>query len=98
MSKYEYGVPDFNEEALDTDGDGLPDYLDRDDDGDGYLTKAEITKPTPLLVGQGISLYYPFDANVDEPKGIPDATGDGTSSTRLRRHLDKNTIPPYTTY
>jgi hypothetical protein len=98
LSKYEYGVPDFNEEALDTDGDGLPDYLDRDDDGDGYLTKAEITKPTPLLVGQGISLYYPFDANVDEPKGIPDATGDGTSSTRLRRHLDKNTIPPYTTY
>lgn len=26
----------------DTDGDGIPDYLDIDDDGDGYLTKSEI--------------------------------------------------------
>lgn len=27
---------------LDTDGDGIPDYLDADDDGDGFLTKDEI--------------------------------------------------------
>lgn len=97
-SKYEDLNNDGDYFNDDTDGDNLPDFFDVDDDGDGYLTKAEITKPTPLLVGQGISLYYPFDPNVDEPKGIPDASGDGTTSTRLRRHLDRNTIPPYTTY
>ena len=26
----------------DTDGDGVPDYLDTDDDGDGTLTKDEV--------------------------------------------------------
>jgi hypothetical protein len=108
-SKIEYrekgtnGLVDFNKEALDTDGDGLPNYLDVDDDADGVLTKVEIKKPTPFL---GSSLYYPFDPVADdpstpsvnelEPKGIPSASGDGISSTRLRRHLDKATKPPYT--
>jgi hypothetical protein len=30
----------------DTDGDGIPDFLDTDDDGDGYTTKLEIKNPT----------------------------------------------------
>jgi len=34
------GNGDFTDD--DTDGDKTPDYLDRDDDGDGYLTKYEI--------------------------------------------------------
>lgn len=84
--------------SKDTDGDGRPDYLDQDDDGDSYLTKDEIRKPTPLLVGQGVSLYYPFNNSVAEPKGIPDKNGDGTTSTRLRRHLDSSAHPPYTVY
>jgi FKBP-type peptidyl-prolyl cis-trans isomerase FkpA len=108
-SKIEYrekettGLVDFNKVALDTDGDGLPNYLDVDDDADGVLTKVEIKKPTPFL---GSSLYYPFDPVADdpstpsvnelEPKGIPSASGDGISSTRLRRHLDKAIKPPYT--
>ncbi len=106
LSKYEYG--DFDGIPTDTDGDGIPDYLDVDDDGDGYLTKFEIKKPLPLQAGQGSSLSYPFDPVLDdpltptvdesEPKGIPDASGDGTTPTRLRRHLDKNAKPPYTTY
>ena len=29
------------EDAQDTDGDGIPDYLDADDDGDGVLTRDE---------------------------------------------------------
>lgn len=111
LSKIEYreketnGFVDFNKVALDTDVDGLPNYLDVDDDGDGALTKVEIKKPTPFL---GSSLYYPFDPVVDnpfttlvdetEPKGIPSASGDGVSSTRLRRHLDKTSKPPFTTY
>jgi hypothetical protein len=107
LSKYEYGA-DFNAEANDTDGDDIPDYIDVDDDGDGFMTKFEIKKPVPLLVGQGTSLYYPFNPIADdpstplvdesEPKGIPDASGDGTTSTRLRRHLDKTVKPPYNTY
>ena len=94
----------------DTDKDGVPDFLDVDDDGDKYNTKLEITKPAG---SPGPSAYYPFNnffvmddpsTTVDEsltksePKGIPDASGDGTLSTRLRRHLDPNAKPPYPTY
>ncbi len=97
----------------DTDGDGIQNYYDKDDDGDGYTTKNEIRKPTPLLANQGPSAYYPYNpftvvddpatTTVDEslnsePKGIPDISGDGTTSTRTRRHLNKNAKPPYTVY
>ncbi len=41
LSRYEFG---FNTDGtvIDTDGDGVPDYVDVDDDNDGYLTKEEI--------------------------------------------------------
>lgn len=71
----------------DTDKDGIPDFRDIDDDGDGYTTFLEITKPTGEVGGTfGPSKYYPFEAfkvlddpttpNTDEsknsePKGIP---------------------------
>lgn len=42
-------LPDGDPFYLDTDGDGTPDYVDTDDDGDGYLTKAEITKEDGTL-------------------------------------------------
>jgi FKBP-type peptidyl-prolyl cis-trans isomerase FkpA len=87
----------------DTDGDGTPDFLDIDDDGDGYTTLFEITKPTGAPV-TGISKYYPYDPipdspvtpNIDETEtwGIPavasDGTVDYTSPGRLRLHVDKN--------
>ena len=73
-----------------------------------FLTKVEIKKPLPLLPGQGITLNYPFDPIVDnpstplvdetEPKGIPSDSGDGVTPTRKRRHLDKTSKPPFTTY
>ncbi len=78
----------------DTDGDGIQNYLDADDDGDGYLTKNEIKKPSGA---PGLSLYYPYNPVIDNPsttideteiKGIPDCSDDGTSLTRLRKHLD----------
>lgn len=104
--RYEYV---FNEDGtlIDTDGDGIKDVFDVDDDNDGHTTKLEITKPTPLGADQGTSLYYPFDPIADdpltpedetEPKGIPDKSGNGTSLTRLRRHMDATAKPPYTTY
>lgn len=58
----------------DTDGDGIPDYLDIDDDGDGYTTRSEITINKVLT---------PFAS-------IPDCSGDTTTSTRKKKHLDKN--------
>lgn len=92
----------------DTDGDGIYDFGDLDDDNDGYTTRNEIKKPTPLGINQGTSLYYPFNPIIDnplttdidesEPKGIPDKSGDFSTPTRVRRHLDKTAKPPYTTY
>lgn len=58
----------------DTDGDGTPDFLDVDDDGDSYTTRLEITKPTTEVgvvngVNYGPGKYYPFEAFVvaDDP-------------------------------
>jgi hypothetical protein len=38
----------------DSDGDGIPDFLDTDDDGDNYLTRFEIKNLTT-------NTTYPFD-------------------------------------
>ena len=65
------GVPNPD----DTDGDGIPDCYDSDDDGDGYATKGEIKDAK----GE----YYEFSK-------IPDCSGDQTNLDRLKRHLDKN--------
>jgi hypothetical protein len=65
----------------DTDGDGIQNYLDIDDDGDGYLTKAEskyIVKDN--VTHEEFTYYYPFNGAatddpatpyVDERFGIP---------------------------
>jgi FKBP-type peptidyl-prolyl cis-trans isomerase FkpA len=71
LSMYEYGNPSdanrFNKEAIDTDGDGRPDYLDVDDDGDGFLTKNEISF-TYTEGGVTKTGYYPyFGAQTDNP-------------------------------
>ncbi len=42
LSKDEVATAGDNPLLYDTDGDGIPNYLDVDDDGDGYLTKFEI--------------------------------------------------------
>lgn len=49
LSKDEVSVPGGDPFYTDTDADGTPDYVDTDDDGDGYLTKAEITKEDGTL-------------------------------------------------
>ena len=61
----------------DSDGDGTPDFLDFDDDGDNYATRGEIKDVN--------GNYYPFDE-------IPDCSGDKTTTTRIKRYLDKNCI------
>jgi hypothetical protein len=72
----------------DTDGDKIPDFIDIDDDGDFYTTIFEITNPATKKL-------YPFgsddpNATIEVRRGIPDCSGDETSVTRLRKHLDKN--------
>lgn len=42
LSKDEVATPGDDPMLYDTDGDGVPNYLDKDDDGDGYETKFEI--------------------------------------------------------
>lgn len=87
--------------ADDTDKDGIPDFLDVDDDGDNYTTKLEITKPDGT--NSGLSKYFPYDPIADDPtttaietetKGIPEysATGtpDYTTPGRKRIHVDKD--------
>ena len=59
----------------DTDGDGIPDFLDTDDDGDGVSTKKEITAANGTLI--------PF-------ADIPSCDGNTTNPARIKKHLDKN--------
>ena len=60
----------------DTDQDGIADFVDFDDDGDGFTTRFELTKPTGqvgmgTLDGQpyyyGVRLYYPWEPLADNP-------------------------------
>ena len=60
----------------DSDGDGIPNFLDVDDDGDGYSTKTEIKNPAT-------GLSYPFAS-------IPSCDGNTTDAARIKKHLDKN--------
>lgn len=99
LSMYELFDADGN--VMDTDGDGTTDYKDVDDDGDGFLTKTEITKPAGE---SGPSLYYPYNAFTvlddpstpedeslkSEPRGIPSCSNDFTSPDRVRKYLDSS--------
>ncbi|AOC95564.1 FKBP-type peptidyl-prolyl cis-trans isomerase FkpA precursor [Flavobacterium anhuiense] len=59
--------PKLPDELIDdTDKDGIPDFLDLDDDGDGYTTRFELTKPTDAPFS-GLSKYYPYDPVLDNP-------------------------------
>lgn len=78
LSKDEYGGP-VTGTAVDSDGDGKPDYGDFDDDNDGLLTKNEIKKP---VITPGVHPgWYAFDA----PE-LDCALGNGK-----RRYLNPNT-------
>ncbi|MFT6717561.1 MAG: hypothetical protein ACJA0Q_002218, partial [Saprospiraceae bacterium] len=60
----------------DTDGDGIPNFADVDDDGDSYSTKIEIKNPAT-----GASYIF---------ADIPSCSGNTTDPARLKKHLDKS--------
>lgn len=62
----------------DTDGDLIPDFLDIDDDGDGFLTRNEFK-----TMGLEPDEYYDFS-------NIPDCSGDKVTPNRVKRYLDPN--------
>lgn len=86
--------------AEDTDKDGVPNFLDNDDDGDGYTTRTESKRPDAVINGVSVNNgYYPFTGaliddpttpNIDERQGIPDCSSNFVSETRTRKYLDKN--------
>lgn len=73
MYTFASGVPNPD----DTDKDGIPDYKDFDDDGDGYATRGEVKDKDGKV--------YPFAL-------IPDCSGNQTNASRVKRHLDKQCI------
>ncbi|MGO4773845.1 FKBP-type peptidyl-prolyl cis-trans isomerase [Flavobacterium sp. W22_SRS_FK3] len=91
----------------DTDGDGVADFIDIDDDGDGYTTLLEIRKPTGEVGGAfGPSEYFPFEAfaveddpttpNINEawnsePRGIPSFLKTITENGVIRNEYDYTT-------
>jgi FKBP-type peptidyl-prolyl cis-trans isomerase FkpA len=79
----------------DSDGDGIANMYDVDDDGDRVLTKNEI-KYVYTVGSVEYTRHYPYDGAAtddpitpwDESKGIPNCSNDFTTPTRLRKHLD----------
>ncbi|TDE41803.1 FKBP-type peptidylprolyl isomerase [Flavobacterium rhamnosiphilum] len=67
-------LPDGVINPDDSDGDGIPNFLDVDDDGDGVSTKKEITGANGILI--------PF-------ADIPSCDGNTTDPARVKRHLVK---------
>lgn len=59
----------------DTDKDGIPNFADFDDDGDGYATRGEVKKAD--------GTYYAFE-------DIPDCDGKIPTDKYKKRHLDKD--------
>jgi hypothetical protein len=75
----------------DTDGDGYPNYIDVDDDGDNKLTKNEVFT---ISTGEMIQVESPFDVDTDGD-GIKnyldtDDDGDGTLSVEESDTADAN--------
>jgi hypothetical protein len=83
LSKFEVNpaIPNQKPKDYDSDGDGYPNYYDKDDDGDHFLTKVEnrrpyilentVLKPNGYFPFDGAAVDNPLTPNIDERQGIP---------------------------
>lgn len=71
---YMYSLAEGVDNPDDSDKDGIPNFLDTDDDNDGYVTKFEITVN---------GVVTPFDM-------IPDCGGNIPTDPSKKKHLDAN--------
>ena len=104
LTKYEVNPAILNQKPkdYDSDGDGVANYLDIDDDNDRYLTKIEIKRPN--ISPNVTNGYYPFNGaavdnpltpNIDESQGIPRKyTGPNNPSTNLPTPLPLDFTDP----
>lgn len=70
----------YDPQKYDSDGDGVPNYFDVDDDNDRVLTKNELKKPD--------GTYHTFET-------VPECNGLATDAARVRRYLDPACKPPF---
>ncbi len=70
----------YDPQDYDSDGDGIPNYFDVDDDNDRVLTKRELKKPD--------GTYHTFET-------APGCDGLATNPARVRRYLDPACKPPF---
>lgn len=93
LSLYEAVRVADSSELRDTDGDGIPDYLDADDDGDGFATAAERADPND----DG----DPSDAIDTDADSIPNYLDDDDDNDGVTTEVEgtgdnnKNGIPDY---
>lgn len=61
LSKDEFG-PNYPNSYLDTDGDGIKDYIDVDDDNDGVPTNIELKNTSATLISSFSSSHYVYSS------------------------------------
>ena len=76
--------------VLDSDADGLPDYLDQDSDNDGVTDTVEAPVSGTDTDGDGIDDIY----DVDQTAGV-DADGDGIDDAATVFNTDGDNLPDY---
>jgi len=103
------GLPTAWGDAIDTDGDGVPDVNDIDDDGDGIVDTAEQAACTPASAtcdsdGDGLPNHLDLDSDNDGVNdaievGLTDADGDGKADGTINPITGAiaNPITNYTT-
>jgi FKBP-type peptidyl-prolyl cis-trans isomerase FkpA len=70
--RYMYYLPTGTKNLDDTDKDGIPDYDDFDDDGDGYATRGEVKDANGKYYPyNGASVNDPSTPDINETYGIP---------------------------
>lgn len=70
--RYMYTFAKGEDNPDDTDKDGIPDYYDTDDDGDGYATKGEVKDPNGKNYPyNGALVDDPLTLDIDETYGVP---------------------------